>query len=75
MSHLLIFLRFETIFCDFERKMDLPEPENCHVPLPKSREAGLHSSASLKIKSNTMKNTLQIYIPLLVFPRDIEFFS
>ena len=41
----------------------------------KSREAGLHSSASLKIKSNTMKNTLQIYIPLLVFPRDIDFFS
>ena len=30
MSQLLIFLRFETIFCDFERKMDLPEPEICH---------------------------------------------
>lgn len=35
----------------------------------KSREAGLHSSASLKIKSNTMKNTEQRYASNFSFPR------
>lgn len=40
----------------------------------KSREAGLHSSASLKIKSNTMKNTWQRYASYFSFPRIMLFF-
>ena len=35
----------------------LPSWKNKEFLRLKSREAGLHSSASLEIKSNTMKNT------------------